>query len=101
MASSIMASETSDAPASTIAIASSDAATIKSKGLSCCCGKLGFKINAPSASSPTRTQPIGPLNGMSETISAAEAAVTESTSGENSGWYDSGIAIIWVSFRMP
>ena len=44
---------------------------------------------------------MGPLKGMSETISAAEAAVTERTSGENSGWYESGIAMTWVSFRIP
>ena len=41
---------------------------------------VGFKIYSPSTR-PTRTSDIGPLNGISETAIAAEAAKPHKASG--------------------
>ncbi|GBC94300.1 hypothetical protein HRbin16_00081 [bacterium HR16] len=50
---------------------------------------------------PMRTAPTGPLNGMFETVNAADAPMMESTSGRCSLSTDRGIAITCTSLRIP
>ena len=69
------------APASTIMIASRVPATIRSSSDSLSCVKVGLTTNSPSIR-PTRTEPMGPLNGISLIVSAAEAAIVPMTSGQ-------------------
>ena len=71
-ASSISASVISLAPASTIRIASSVPATIRSSSARECGSSAGLTTNLPS-SLPIRTAPICVGNGMSDSASAAEA----------------------------
>src|SRR6266446_1937591 len=65
-------SVTSCAPASIIMIESRVPATTRSSLLSSICWIVGLSVSSPSTV-PTRTQPIGPSNGASESVSAAEA----------------------------
>ena len=67
------------APASIIMIESRVPATIKSSVLSSICWIVGLSVSSPSTV-PTRTQPMGPSNGASEIVSAADAAFTARTS---------------------
>ena len=55
-------------------------------------------MNSPSIR-PTRTSEIGPLNGMSLIISAADAPITASMSGSFSMSYEYTVAITCVSLR--
>ena len=72
-ASSTSASETSDAPASTMRIASSVPATIRSSSVvSRRSSSRGLTTKLPSTL-PMRTAPTGVGIGMSETMSAADA----------------------------
>ena len=59
---------------------SSVAATIISRSAFSNCSNVGFTTNSPSMRA-TRTSEIGPLNGISETAIAAEAARPASASG--------------------
>ena len=68
------------APASTIMIASRVPATIRSSSESFIWLKVGLTTNSPSIR-PTRTEAIGPLNGISLIVSAADAAIVPTTSG--------------------
>ena len=70
-ASRITASVTSLAPASTMRMASSLPATIRSSGLSSRDSSSGLTTKPPSSSWEMRTAPTGIGNGMSEIISAA------------------------------
>ena len=50
---------------------------------------------------PTRTAPMGPLNGMSEIVRAAEAPLMPATSGSFSVSAESTKAMTWVSHLKP
>ena len=80
MASAILSSVIRFAPASTIMIALTVPETTKSRSLSLSCSKVGLMTKAPFTM-PTRTAPIGPRNGISEIVSAAEAASVPRMSG--------------------
>jgi hypothetical protein len=67
-----VSSSTSLAPASTIEMASSVPATIRSSSDSSISWRVGLMMNS-SFDSPIRTAPIGPRKGSSEIISAADA----------------------------
>ena len=74
------ASGSSFAPASTIMIASRVPATIRSSSESASSVCVGLMTNWPSIR-PTRTDAIGPRNGISLIVSAADAASVPTTSG--------------------
>ena len=101
MPSSISASVTSRAPASTITTASSEAATIKFRREVPSSWKVGLISSFPSASMPTRTAAIGIGNGMFEIPSANEAPVSASTSESCSWSVDSNIPMTCVSQFQP
>ena len=61
-------------------IASRVPATIRSSSESSSWLKVGLTTNSPSMR-PTRTEAIGPLNGISLIVSAADAAIVPTTSG--------------------
>ncbi len=94
------ASVTSSAPPSTITIASFEAASTRSMSDWPRCSKVGLATNWPSTR-PTRTPAIGPLNGMSEHISAAEAAVMPCMSDSFSWSLEITEPITWVSYAYP
>ena len=73
------ASVSSSAPPSTMTIDSREPETVRSKSENSSCWKVGFRIHAPSTR-PTRTAAIGPFQGTLDSDSAADAAVTPSTS---------------------
>ncbi len=75
----ISASVSSSAPPSTITIESREPDTVRSTSENSSCWKVGLRIQAPSTR-PTRTAAIGPFQGTLDIWSAAEAAVTPSTS---------------------
>ena len=58
---------------------------------------VGLATNSPFTR-PTRTPAMGPLNGMSEMCSAAEAPVSASTSVSFSWSKEMTVAMICVSF---
>jgi hypothetical protein len=60
----------------------------------------GFTMSSPSIF-PTRTAPIGPRKGRSETASAAEAPIKAGMSGWVMPSAASTVARIWVSSRKP
>ena len=72
-ASRISASVISLAPASTMRMALSVPATIRSRGLSSSHSSSGLTTKLPSRSCAIRTAPTGSGKGMSDTISAALA----------------------------
>ena len=80
MASAMTSSGRRLAPASTIMIASRVPATIRSSSESLSWLKVGLTTNSPSIR-PTRTDAIGPLNGISLIVSAADAAIVPRMSG--------------------
>ena len=100
-ASRISASVTSLAPASTIRMASSVPATIRSSSPSSSDSSSGLTTNAPSSSLPMRTAPTGIGNGMSEIISAALAPFMARMSYGFTWSTDIGIATSCVSRRQP
>ena len=58
--------------------------------------QVGFATNAP-LTRPTRTAPIGPAKGMSDTASAADAPLIERMSGSFCPSALSRSVMIWVS----
>ena len=80
MASNISASETSSISPSTITILSNVPAIIMSISTPFNSSKVGLTIKLPSFLA-ILTSETGPLNGISETASAAEAAKHASASG--------------------
>ena len=82
-ASIISASEISSPSPSTIKISLAFAATINSKEAPANSLTLGFTLYSPLILA-TRTSEIGPLNGISETASAAAAARPTKASGKTS-----------------
>ena len=67
-------SGTSFAPHSTIKIASFVPAMRRSRSDASICSKVGLIMNSPSTR-PMRTAPIGPFQGVSEMVTAADAAL--------------------------
>ena len=100
MASSISISGTSFAPASTIIIASSVPATVRSMSDSALCSVAGFMINSPLIL-PTLTEPVGPSQGMSEIDNATEDPIIAAISGEQSWSTLITVAITDTSFLYP
>ena len=100
-ASRITASDTSLAPASTMRMASSLPATIRSRGLSRSASSLGLTTKPPSSSWEIRTAPTGIGNGMSEIIRAALVPFIARMSYGCSWSTDIGIATSWVSRFHP
>ena len=96
IASAMISSGRRFAPASTIMIASRVPATIRSSSDSLSCVQVGLTTNSPSIR-PTRTEPIGPLNGISLIVSAAEAAMVPTTSGRFSWSVDMTVITSWTS----
>ena len=96
MAWSMSASETSFISPSTIMILSMVAATIISMSAPSNKESCGFITNFPLIRA-TRTSEIGPLNGMSETVSAAEAARAANASGAVSSPPEMRLINTWVS----
>ena len=70
---SIVSSESSLASDSTISTASAVPATTRSRVESFISSTVGLTLISPLMT-PTRAAPIGPMNGMPERVSAAEAA---------------------------
>ena len=95
-ASSISASVISFAPASTIRIASSVPATIRSRSAVSCCSSVGLTTKLPSTL-PMRTAPTGVGNGRLETIRAADAPFMARMSYGWSWSIDSGMETSCVS----
>ena len=95
-ASTISSSDTSFDSPSTIQIFSYEAPTIRlSVELSICSG-VGLTTYLPSDLT-TLTSDIGPLNGISETVKAADAAKAASASGKTSLSALIRFSITWVS----
>ena len=92
----LKAGKISLASPSTIKIYSSEPATINSNEATSNCAGVGLIINFPSIF-PTLTSDIGPLNGISETANAAEAANPAKQSGRTSESADIKVIPIWVS----
>ena len=62
--------------------------------------RVGLTTNLPSTR-PTRTAPIGPSNGRSESMSDAEAPTIASTSGSFTPSAESSAHEIWTSSKNP
>ena len=90
------ASGSSFAPASTIMIASRVPATIRSSSESASSVCVGLMTNWPSIR-PTRTDAIGPRNGISLIVSAADAASVPTTSGLFSWSVERTVMTHWTS----
>ena len=100
IASTNLSSETSFPEASTIITASSVPETTRFIILDSSSEFLGLITNSSSIR-PTRTEPVGPSNGMLDTATAAEAPTMEITSGSVSLSADNTADIIWISFEYP
>ena len=96
MASITTLSDTCRAPPSTIMMPASVPATTRSSSLSFTWSKLGLTTSWPSTCA-TRTAPMGPAKGMSEIVTAAEAAFMAMMSG----WLTRSVAMTmgttWIS----
>ncbi len=88
------------APASTIMIASRVPATIRSSSDSLSWLNVGLTTNSPSIR-PTRTEAIGPLNGISLIVRAADAAIVPTTSGRFSWSVERTVITSWTSSLYP
>ncbi len=96
MASAITSSGRILAPASTIMIASRVPETTRSSSESASCEMVGLTTNSPSMR-PMRTAPMGPWNGISEIVSAADAAIVPRMSGSFSWSVLRTVMTIWTS----
>ena len=97
IASNIVSSGTSLAPASIIVILFKVPATVNVKSLFSLCSSVGFIIIFPSTN-PTFTAAVGPLNGISEIAKAQAAPIIAATSGELSCSTQSTVATTTTSF---
>ncbi len=100
IASSMSASLTSLAPASTIRMASLVPATTTDISEAFCSSIPGLMTNLPSTL-PTLTPPIGPWKGVGETDSAIDAPFMATSDGSTPGSTDSTVATICTSFLNP
>ena len=92
----MMSSVSSFASDSTISTAASVPATTRSSAPVTSSVLVGLSTYWPF-SQPTRAAPIGPLNGMPESASAAEAPIIAGMSGSTSGLTDTTVATICTS----
>ena len=99
-ASSTVASDASLASPSTMTTVSSLPETINSKSQSSCSVRVGLITILPS-SFPTRTEAMGPFQGIVEAISAAEAPTPARTSAIFSPSLCRTVIMTWVSFLKP
>ena len=99
-APSITSSDSSFASDSTIRTALLVPATTRSRSDSASAANPGLSRYRPSAY-PTRAAPIGPLNGIPEQATAADAPTMAGMSGSMSGSTEITVAMIWVSLRKP
>ncbi len=98
MASKIVSSGTSFAPASTIMMASLVPATTRLRSLTSLLSNVGLMTNSPSTN-PTETAPIGPSKGMSEIDRAIEEPIIATTSGVQSGSTHKTVAMTCTSLK--
>ena len=96
IASSMFCSETSWAPPSTMVIPSRVPATTMSRSAFSICWNVGFMTYWPSTRA-TLTPAIGPLNGMSEIVTAALAALMAMMSGVLIWSVEMTVGTIWIS----
>ena len=96
MASAITDSGRILAPASTIMIASRVPETMRSRSDSASSDIVGLTTNSPFIR-PMRTAPIGPRNGISLIVSAADAAMVPRTSGLFSWSVERTVRTTWTS----
>ena len=97
IASNIISSGTSFAPASIIAIFSFVPATVNVKSVFSLSDSVGFITILPSTN-PTFTAAVGPPNGISDIDNAADAPIIAATSGELSCSTDNTVATTTTSF---
>ena len=100
IASSIVSSDTSFAPDSTMRIASSVPAMTSSSADAFFCAVVGFAMNFPSTWA-TRTAPTGPSNGMPDRHSAADVPFMARMSGSFCPSPERTRQITWTSFLKP
>ena len=100
MASAMTSSGRIFAPASTIMIASRVPETMRSSSLSSSSGIVGLITNSP-AMRPTRMAAIGPWNGISLIVRAAEAAMVPRMSGSFSWSVERTVMTHWTSSLYP
>ena len=99
-APSIASSDSSLASDSTISTPSVVPATTRSS-LDCFTWSMvGFSTYCPSIM-PTRAAPTGPMNGMPDSVRAAEQPIRATMSGSLSMSWDRTVAITWTSLRNP
>ena len=96
MASAMTASGRILAPASTIMMASRVPETTRSSSDSASWLYVGLSTNSPSMR-PTRTAAMGPWNGISLMVSAADAAIVPMMSGSFSWSVESTVRTTWTS----
>ena len=96
IASSIVSSGTSFAPASTISTASSVPETVRLIRDFSLSSAFGLMMKLPSTR-PTCTEPVGPINGISDIESAKLEPSIASGSGATSGSTESAVAITQTS----
>ena len=97
IASSIVSFGISSAPASIIVIFSKVPATVAVNLLLSLWATVGFITISPSTH-PTATAAVGPLNGISEIASAADAPIIAHTSGLLSCSTESTVVVTQTSF---
>ncbi len=100
IASAITSSVRSLTPASTIMIASRVPETMRSSDESASCVVVGLMTNS-SSMRPIRTAAIGPRNGISLIVSAADAAIVPRTSGLFSWSVEKTVMTHWTSSLYP
>ncbi len=97
IASSIVSSGTSFAPASIITIFSAVPATVSVRSVFALCARVGLRMISPSTS-PTLIPAIGPFQGISEIEIAIDVAIMPAISGELSGSTASTVITTETSF---
>ena len=100
IASSINASGISSPPASTIIIASLVPDTTRWRELFSLCSAVGLTTNAPSTN-PIKTDPVGPLKGISDIDKAIDDPIIATISGVQSWSTDKTVATTCTSFLNP
>ena len=99
MASIMVASSTSLAPASIITILSMLAASVRARSLWARCSLVGFSTICPSTR-PTATPAMGPFQGMSDIAMASEAPFIPAISALLSGSRLITVMVTHTSLRM-
>ena len=98
IASYMVSSSTSLAPASIITTFFLLPATVSSRSLFALCSAVGLMTILPSTK-PTKTPAMGPFQGMLEMESAIDAPIIAEISGEQSGSTDITVRLMTTSLR--